>query len=133
MAAVFQKITFMTSDFMTDFLVYKASNEDFEGFKQYLSEREIENYSLITDKEGADGQDSNTLRAAHSVGLSSTVEGDSKEYFGIRIADMMAGIIFKLLRTLDNALEYKEGEDPTQKKYLDAKWFLHEFKTTSAV
>lgn len=95
----------------------------FEGFKQYLSEREIENYSLITDKEGADGQDSNTLRAAHSVGLSSTVEGDSKEYFGIRIADMMAGIIFKLLRTLDNALEYKEGEDPTQKKYLDAKWF----------
>jgi len=109
----------ITPEPSTEWIYYPA----FEGFKQYLSEREIENYSLITDKEGADGQDSNTLRAAHSVGLSSTVEGDSKEYFGIRIADMMAGIIFKLLRTLDNALEYKEGEDPTQKKYLDAKWF----------
>lgn len=30
------KNNLMTSDFMTDFLVYKASNEDFESFKQYL-------------------------------------------------------------------------------------------------
>ena len=69
----------------------------FDGFKKYLTEKDISNYNLIIDKEGKDEERSKTLKAAREIGLYNSDEADSTECQGLRMADMMAGIISKLL------------------------------------
>ena len=65
----------------------------FDGFKKYLMEKGILNYSLIIDKEGEKEKESRTLKAAREIGLDNLAEGASTEHPGLRIADMLAGII----------------------------------------
>lgn len=92
----------------------------FDGFKKYLNENQIVNYSLSLDKEG---NDSRTLVAAHEVGLKELEELDSKDSPGIRIADMLAGITSKILKALHSNMKYKEVDDVLSKKLLPAEWF----------
>lgn len=75
----------------------------FDGFKKYLTERSIDNYSLTIDKEGENG---NTVKAAERECLTTVAEADSLTSCGIRMADMLAGLISKLLKALHNALRY---------------------------
>lgn len=93
----------------------------FVGFKKYLAEKAIENYSLTIDKEGDNG---NTAKAAERVGLSAITEADSLSSFGIRMADMLAGVISKLLKALHNALQYTFPEEQVHKKILNKSWFM---------
>ena len=95
----------------------------FIGFHKYLSEEKITDYCLTIDKEGENSQESQTLQAAHSIGLHNTIEADSLSTCGIRIADMLAGIITKLLKALCDALRYHSLEEGTTKKLLDPRWF----------
>lgn len=92
----------------------------FDGFKKYLLEKNISKYALFIDKEG---DDSDTLKAAKQVGLSPVTEVDSKEHVGVRMADMLAGIISKLLKSLHTELQYDSFEDGVNKKILGEKWF----------
>ncbi len=92
----------------------------FVGFKKYLIEKNISNYALFLDKEG-DACD--TLKAAKQMELSPVTEVDSKEYVGVRMADMLAGMISKLLKSLHTALEYDSFEDGVNKKVLGVSWF----------
>lgn len=93
----------------------------FIGFKNYLDEKSIENYSLTIDKEGENG---NTAKAAEQVGLCAISEVDSLSSSGIRIADMLAGVISKLLKALHNTLKYSLPEEQVHKKILDKSWFM---------
>ncbi len=93
----------------------------FVGFKKYLAEKAIGNYSLTIDKEGENG---NTAKAAERVGLRTIAEADSLNSFGIRMADMLAGVISKLLKALHNALQYTLPEEQVHKKILDKSWFM---------
>jgi hypothetical protein len=93
----------------------------FDGFAKYLTENGIQNYSLTIDKEG---NNNNTAKAAGIVGLSDVTESDSKSCFGIRMADMLAGIISKMIKTLNQALAYSSTEEQTNKKILDKNWFV---------
>lgn len=93
----------------------------FVGFKKYLAEKAIHTYSLIIDKEGENG---NTAKAAIRVGLCEVSEADSLASCGIRMADMLAGIISKLLKAINSALRYTSQEDQVHKKILDKSWFL---------
>ena len=93
----------------------------FDGFKRYLTERSIENYSLVIDKEGENG---NTAKAAEREGLTSVSEADSLAFCGIRMADFLAGLISKLMKALHNALSYTSVEDQASKKILDSSWFV---------
>lgn len=95
----------------------------FYGFNKYLKEKNIYNYKLIIDKEGIDGENSKTLNAAIKMGLINSEEGDSKENFGIRMADFLAGIISKLMKGLKDSLHYNFSDDGTKKKILSEKWF----------
>ena len=95
----------------------------FDGFVKYLNEKNIDRYSLILDKEGKENQDSNTIIAAREIGIDNVTEGDSKDYVGLRIADMIAGIIAKLLKALRSATKYTTYEETTTKKLLDKNWF----------
>ena len=67
----------------------------FDGFRKYLEEEKIADYFLTLDKEGDAEQDSKTLQAAHLMGLQNTTEVDSLSSCGVRMADMMAGIMTK--------------------------------------
>ena len=95
----------------------------FDGFKRYMQEKSIQDYTLIIDKEGKKDEDSNTLKAAHEIGLDNATEADSIEYQGLRMADMLAGIISKLLKALCDALHYRSVDEGTSKKILDVGWF----------
>lgn len=92
----------------------------FAGFKNYLAEKSIAEYSLAIDREG---ENHNTANAAEQIGLHNISEMDSCESFGIRMADMLAGIISKLIKALNNDLRYTSPEDFTQKKVLNKAWF----------
>lgn len=95
----------------------------FDGFRKYLDEEKVGDYLLTIDKEGEKDQESRTLRAAHYVGLRNTIEVDSKSSCGIRMADMMAGILTKLLKALCDSLRYHSMEEGLQKKILPTSWF----------
>ena len=90
----------------------------FDGFLKYLEEQDISDYKLVIDKEGSDH---NTLIAAKNMGHVSATEGDSKDYVGIRMADMMAGILAKFLKAMKAALH--SNYDVVSKVVLDEKWF----------
>ncbi len=95
----------------------------FDGFKKYLGEKRIQYYTLVIDKEGKEEEESKTLKVAREVGLDNSVEADSTKYSGLRIADMMAGIISKLLKGLCDSLRYQSLDESTNKKILDTGWF----------
>lgn len=88
-----------------------------EGFLAYLGEREIGNYALIIDKEES------TAETAKALGLRSVCERDSKDCFGIRIADMIAGLVAKLMKAIRNDLKYTDMESTVNKSLLDESWF----------
>ena len=52
------------------------------------------------------------------------MEVDSKDSIGIRMADMLAGVLAKLLKALHNALMYNSSDEQLQKKLLGKRWFL---------
>ncbi len=91
----------------------------FMGFSEYLDHKGITDYSLILDKEGTE----RTLNSAQKSGLKSVSEGDSLNHFGIRMADMLAGIIFKLSKSLFNALNSRVPDSRPQKLILNEEWF----------
>lgn len=91
----------------------------FMGFSKYLNHKGITDYSLILDKEGT----GRTLNSAQKCGLKSVSEGDSLNHFGIRMADMLAGIIFKLSKSLFNALNSRAPNSIPQKLILNEEWF----------
>lgn len=90
----------------------------FEGFSKYLREHKITDYRLILDREG---DEQKTLKAAKQMGHECAVEGDSKAYVGIRMADMLVGILSKFMKSLNSALQsdYKS----VAKVILDSQWF----------
>ena len=88
------------------------------GFGLYLSEHnEIDNCTLIID------QEENTRAAAERLGFDGVREADSSECFGVRMADMLAGIVAKLMKAIRDELTYRSREDEIKKNLFDAEWF----------
>lgn len=92
----------------------------FRGFKKYMDEMNILDYSLVIDREG---EKSNTLKSAQYIGIKNSIEGDSKDYVGIRMADMYAGVVSKMMQSLSASLnnDYQDGK--IQKTLLSSGWF----------
>lgn len=92
----------------------------FNGFAKYLREKEIKDYALIVDKEG---KKQKTLCAAKAAGILKSSEDSSENHLGIQIADFMAGIIRKLMKSIYENLKYTSQNDGVNRKLLDEKWF----------
>ena len=92
----------------------------FHGYQLFLSENHIKDYTLVLDKEG---EQQNTLKAAKKEGIKNVVEENSKDQIGIRMADMLSGILSKMMKSLSEALLPGEKEGRPEKKMLDQKWF----------
>lgn len=95
----------------------------FDGFKKYLIEERIQEYCLFLDKEGEKDKESNTLLAAKESGLNNVKEINSMQSYGLRMTDMIVGIISKLLKALCESLRYNTIEEGVERKTLDARWF----------
>lgn len=92
----------------------------FDGFKKLLTEMGVNDYKLLIDREG---DASCTVNSTRLVGLQNVTEEDSKEYVGIRMADMLGGLISRLMQSLKASLagEYQTGK--IEKALLDTGWF----------
>lgn len=95
----------------------------FDGFAMLLKNLAIDDYSLTIDKEGANNKRSKTLNSAKDTGLINCNEIDSKQCFGIRMADILAGIIGKLMKSLFKSLHKKENNEDVRRKLLEINWF----------
>ena len=91
----------------------------FVGFDLFLKSKGITDYSLTIDKEG----NSKTLNSAIEVGIKNCTEIDSTEHFGLRIADMLAGIVGKLMKTLYHSLRNDSNNATVSKTLLNKAWF----------
>lgn len=119
----FQEILFVLDDISQSPTLDWDYHMSFDGFKKYLGEKGIQEYTLIIDKEGNEKEASKTLRAAREVGLANSDEADSTQYPGLRMANMMAGIISKLLKGLSDSFRYQSLDEDTSKKILANGWF----------
>lgn len=116
----FEQILLLLNDLKENFEIDWEYRIAFSGFLKYVKEKSITDFSLYTDKEG---QENKTVLAAQNVGISQVEEIDSMESFGIRWADMLAGLLNKLLKSLHNELAYISEEDGINKKILSPRWF----------
>ena len=91
----------------------------FVGFKRFLDENSIKDYSLTIDREG---EHQKTVLAAKNAGLSNVDDEGSDKHFGIRMSDMMAGILGKLMKSLCKAI-HPTNPDIVQKTLLSSEWF----------
>lgn len=117
----FSQILILLDDISTIRAIDWNYDISFIGFKKYLIEKSIHDYSLTIDKEGENGK---TIKAAVRVGLSAVSESDSLNSCGVRMADMLAGIISKLIKALHSALHYTSPEEQVRKMILDISWFV---------
>lgn len=92
-------------------------SEPFIGFLKYLAEVGISDYSLVIDSEDK------TEDAARQLGIEKSSGGDSKEYFGLRMADMLAGIVCKLMKALHEELRYHHEGEFVQRRLVGENWF----------
>ena len=91
----------------------------FVGFRRFLDENSISDYSLIIDREG---EHQKTVLAAKSVGLKNVDDEKSDNHFGIRMADMLAGMLGKLMKSLCKAI-HPSNPDVIEKTVLSTEWF----------
>lgn len=90
----------------------------FKGFALYLSEHpNIDDYELVID------QEEKTAEAAKELGFPSVRQADSVNCFGVRMADMLAGILGKLLKSIREELTYSSSKEELDKKLFDERWF----------
>lgn len=92
----------------------------FDGFKKLLAEMGVDDYRLLIDREG---KASHTLNSAKMVGLQNITEEDSKDYAGIRMADMLGGLISRLMQSLRLSLSGDYNGKSFEKVLLDSGWF----------
>ena len=83
----------------------------------FLREQSILEYSLTIDREAK------TTECARNLGLKNISEGNSKELFALRMADLLAGIAAKLMKAMAEALRYRNAADEVRKRLLDVGWF----------
>lgn len=119
----FEKLLYILDDISAVPKLQWDYRMSFDGFEKYLQEEHIENYTLVLDKEGIQNESSRTMQAACEMRLVNITETDSKNSYGLRIADMIAGIISKLLKALYDELHYHSIIEGTEKKLLSTKWF----------
>ncbi len=116
----FQQALLLLDDYKEQFIIDWDYGITFVGFKMYLTEKGIENYSLIIDKEG----NGKTLNAAKRLGIKNVYEKDSKKSIGVRIADLLAGLVSKFLKNIVSDLKYNSLDEANKLKLLSKEWFI---------
>lgn len=93
----------------------------FNGFSKLLQEMNIQDYVLIIDEEG---ELHSTFLAAETEGIINISEGNSKEFVGIRMADMLIGLVSKMMQSLKESLTSNYSNEKIEKRLLEPGWFI---------
>lgn len=118
--AAYQQALILLDTVNSDFRIEWDYYFSFAGFKKFLEAENISTYTLTLDREG---EEQNTKHAATDLELTRVEESDSKECVGIRMADMFAGILSKLLKCIREDHKYKNSDDALNKKLFSEQWF----------
>lgn len=119
----FENILYVLQDVETPSTLDWDYHMPFVGLDLFLKSKGVTDFSLTIDKEGKAGVESKTLVAAKQVGLKNSSELDSKAHFGVRMADMLAGVIGKLMKSLERSLTPNGANSDVAKTLLDKRWF----------
>lgn len=114
-----EQLLLLLEAYNKDFIIDWNYSFSFNGFNLFLKERLIKDISLVIDKEGK----GTTLETAKSESIIDAIEVDSINCVGVRIADMIAGIVSRFIVSIHNALSYKSLEDGKNLKFLGHEWF----------
>ena len=115
----FKELSLLLSDYNKEYSIDWSYYTPFIGFKQYLDELKIKDYSLVIDEEG----NGTTIESARKVGLVNVSEKKSDTSVSVRIADMFTGIISKLIKAVDIDIDYKTPIDVKEYMILSIEWF----------
>ena len=119
----FESILFILNDVDVPHSLVWDYHLPFVGFNNFLCSKGIHDYSVLLDKEGEAGVESNTLVAAKEAGLKNCNEANSIDHVGIRIADILVGTVGKLMKSLYHSLTPPQGCTHVMKTLLDKEWF----------
>lgn len=100
---------------------YSDAFLDFLIFLNYLGIRDSQ-YKLIIDNERYPERKT-VLNAAISAGVKNAKQGDSAGHIGIQMADIMAGIVGKLLVKMSSNL-LENATESLEKRVLPSVWFM---------
>lgn len=114
--ATFEEILILLDDVEVPETLDWNYRSAFDGFSKLLTEMNIFDLDLVLDREG---DASHTLMAAKEAGIISVSEEDSKAHVGIRTADMLAGIISKLMQSLGTSLKGNYEDSRIEKTLQD--------------
>lgn len=78
---------------------------------------------LIIDHDGEDLVESLSVKSAKKLGFNNVSSADSKDVIGLRIADIMVGLITQFTKAIHNNLVYTDVSDGINRKTLDSRWF----------
>lgn len=93
-------------------------DNSFIGFKNYINEKNISDFTLFIDKE------ENTEKTAKKYFTADRCIGvESQDEFGVQMADMFAGLVTKLMRAVRDELKYSNNEDGINRKLISKEWF----------
>lgn len=119
----FESILFILNDVDVPHSLVWDYHLPFVGFNNFLCSKGIHDYSVLLDKEGEAGVESNTLVAAKEAGLKNCNEANSIDHVGIRIADILVGTVGKLMKSLYHSLTPPQGCTHVMKTLLGKEWF----------
>ena len=114
-----EQLLILLETYDKDFVINWNYKFSFAGFNLFLKERRIKDLSLVIDKEG----NGNTLESAKFESFIDAVDVDSNSCVGVRIADMIAGVVSRFIVSLHNSLSYKDINDGRNLKFLGEEWF----------
>ena len=115
----FRQILLLLDDIQVPLELKWDYHPPFDGFQLFLREHSIKDYSLTIDREG---EHHKTACAAKEIGLKNVHELDSTEHFAIRMADIMAGLISKFMKSICQSIHPADQND-VQKTILPIEWF----------
>lgn len=78
---------------------------------------------IVIDHDGDALVESLSVTSAKKLGFKYASSADSKDVIGLRIADIMAGLITQFTKAIHNDLVYNNVSDGINKKILDSQWF----------
>lgn len=116
---IFKEIVILLNDVEPIKMIDWNYDIAFYGFRKFLYDKDLTNYSLKIDKQGK----KNTLMAAKALALKNVEEQESVDFVGIRMADMLAGLISKLFKSMNNQLCYYSLRGEVKKNILSKEWF----------
>lgn len=114
----FEQLLVVLFDVNTDIKLQWEYDTTFECVNNLMISNQDTNL-LVLDEE----RTGRTIESALKAGIKNVVEDNSMNRFGLRCADMMAGVVTKLLKVIHNDINDFSYDDKMERKILSVNYF----------